>query len=111
MKAGDQKVNHLINHLTSSIISTPVSDWADAGLAPQQPAGMYTNSEFIGSMPAIELDDGDNSLSEDSHPGAMHASHGVADISKVTPPPPPPPPDTPSQSQLTPFPRRTGMVY
>jgi len=56
---------------------------ADNGLAPQQPAGMYTNSEFIGSMPAIELDDGDNSLSEDSHPGAMHASHGVADISKV----------------------------
>lgn len=55
-----------------------------AGRAPQQPRGtMYTNSEFIGSMPAIELDDGDDGLTEHLQPGAMHSSHGVADCAKV----------------------------
>ena len=55
-----------------------------AGRAPQQPRGtMYTNSEFIGSMPAIELDDGDDGLTGHLQPGAMHSSHGVADRAKV----------------------------
>ena len=54
-----------------------------AGRAPQQPAGMYTNSEFIGSMPAIELDEGDGGVTGEVQPGALHATSAIAAPSKV----------------------------